>query len=58
MTKQAHEPGPGRSTSSAAFDARKKEIAQRNEEAQKEARKLRAAREEAQARRRRQDNLR
>ncbi len=58
MTKQAHEPGPGRSTSGAAFDAHKKEIAQRNEEAQKEARKLRAAREEAQARRRRQENLR
>ncbi len=57
MTKQANDPGPGRSTSDAAFSARKKEIAQRNEQAQKEARKLRAAREEAQARRRQQENL-
>jgi hypothetical protein len=58
VTKQTQEPGPGRSTSDAAFIARKKEIAQRNEQAQKEARKLRAAREEAQIRRRRQAELR
>lgn len=58
MMKQTNEPGPGRSTSDAAFIARKKEIAQRNEQAQKEARKLRAAREEAQVRRRRQEDLR
>jgi hypothetical protein len=38
--------------------ALKKEIAQRNEQAQKEARKLRTAREEAQVRRRRQEDLR
>ena len=58
MTKQTHEPGPGRSTSDAAFVALKKEIAQRNEQAQKEARKLRTAREQEQVRRRRQEDLR
>ena len=58
MTKQTYEPGPGRSTSDAAFVALKKEIAQRNEHAQKEARKLRAAREQEQVRRRRQEDLR
>ena len=58
MTKQAHEPGPGRSTSDAAFIALKKEIAQRNEQVQKEARKLRTAREQEQVRRRREEDLR
>jgi hypothetical protein len=58
VTKQTQEPGPGRSTSDAAFIALKKEIAQRNEQAQKEARKVRTAREEAQVRRRRQEDLR
>ena len=58
MSKQTHEPGPGRSTSDAAFIALKKEIAQRNEQAQKEARKLRTAREQEQVRRRRQEDLR
>ena len=58
MTKQTHEPGPGRSTSDAAFIALKKEIAQRNENAQKEARKIRTAREQEQVRRRRQEDLR
>jgi hypothetical protein len=58
VTKQTQEPGPGRSTSDAAFIALKKEIAQRNEHAQKEARKLRAAREQEQLRRRRQEDLR
>jgi hypothetical protein len=58
VTKQIHQPGPGRSTSDAAFIARKKEIAQRNEQAQKEARKVRTAREDAQVRRRRQEDLR
>jgi hypothetical protein len=38
-------PGPGRSTSEAAVNQLKKEIALRNEEAQKTARKKRAARE-------------
>jgi hypothetical protein len=57
MTKQTQEPGPGRSTSDAAFTAVKKEIAQRNEETQKKARKLRAAREQEQVRLRRQRDL-
>ena len=38
-------PGPGRSTSEAAINALKKEIARRNEEAQRAGRKRRAARE-------------
>ena len=40
-------PGPGRSTSEAAVNEIKKEIARRNEEAQKTARKKRAASEKA-----------
>lgn len=40
-------PGPGRSTSEAAVNQLKEEIARRNEEAQKAARKKRAAREKA-----------
>ena len=58
VTKQTQEPGPGRSTSEAAFIALKKEIAQRNEETQKQARKVRTAREQEQVRRRRQQDLR
>ena len=58
MTKQVQEPGPGRSTSDAAFAARTKDIAERNEHAQKEARKLRVAREQEKVRRRRQEDLR
>ena len=38
-------PGPGRSTSEAAVNELKKEIARRNEETQQAARKKRAARE-------------
>ena len=57
MTKQTLAPGPGRSTADAALTARKKDIAQRNEHAQKEARKLRAARDRDQLRRRREDDL-
>jgi hypothetical protein len=38
-------PGPGRSTSETAVNELKKEIARRNEEAQKAGRKKRAARE-------------
>ncbi len=38
-------PGPGRSTSEAAIIELKKEIARRNEEAQRAARKKRASRE-------------
>lgn len=41
-------PGPGRSTSEAAVSEVKKEIARRNEEAQKVGRKKRAAREKSQ----------
>lgn len=58
VTKQTYEPGPGRSTSTAAFTALTKDIAQRNEQAQKEARKLRTAREQEQIRRRREDDRR
>lgn len=58
MTKQTLAPGPGRSTADEAFTALKKEIAQRNEYAQREARKLRAARDREQLRRRREDDLR
>ena len=49
MPKQNHEPGPGRSTSDAAFNEIKKDVAQRNEQAHKEARKLRHERDRLQA---------
>jgi hypothetical protein len=58
VTNQTDEPGPGRLTSYAAFTALKKEIAQRYEHAQKEARELRAAGEQKQVRRRRRKDLR
>jgi hypothetical protein len=68
VTEQTHEPGagrstepgpgPGRSTSDAAFAKLKREIAQRNEQTQNEGRKLRAARESEAVRRRRQEDLR
>jgi hypothetical protein len=48
VTAQLHGPGPGRSTADAAFDEAKREIARRNEQAQKAARKARTAREEKQ----------
>jgi len=57
MTKPTLEPGPGRSTSEAAFNEVRKEIAQRNERAHQAARKLRTARDRAQALRRRRDDL-
>ena len=58
MAKQTHEPGPGRSTAEAAFNDLRKEIAQRNERAHQEARKLRTARDQEQVRKRRlQDAL-
>lgn len=47
-------PGPGRSTSDAAFNALRKEIAQRNERAHQDARKVRAAHDLEQVRRRRE----
>ena len=43
---ESNRPGPGRSTADSAFSERKKEIARRNEAAQKEGRKLRAEREQ------------
>ena len=49
-----HEPGPGRSTSEAAFNDLRKEIAQRNERAHQQSRKLRAARDREQVLRRRE----
>jgi hypothetical protein len=52
------EPGPGRSTSAAAFDALRKEIAQRNERTHQDARKVRAAHELEQIRRRREGDAR
>jgi hypothetical protein len=58
VTKQPDQPGPGRSKSDAAITALKKEIAQRNEQAQTQARTARAAREQEQARRRRQGDFR
>jgi hypothetical protein len=42
---ESNRPGPGRSTAEAAVSELKKEIARRNEAAQKAARKLRAERE-------------
>jgi hypothetical protein len=56
MTDRTHPPGPGRSTSDQALSARKKEIAQRNERAQKKGRELRAAREQEQVQRRRRED--
>jgi hypothetical protein len=58
VTKEPHQSGPARSTSDAAFITLKKEIAPRNEQAQKEARKLRTARQQELARRRRQGDIR
>ena len=58
MTKQTHEPGPGRSAPYAAFTALKTDIAQRYEHAEEEARKLRAAREQEDVQRRRREGLR
>lgn len=57
MPKQIQQPGPGRSTAAAAFDEVRKEIAQRNEQAHRKARKIRDERERAQAIARRQRDL-
>lgn len=61
MPKRQQEPGPkpqapapGRSTSEAAFNALRKEIAQRNERAHQDARKVRAAHDLEQIRKRRE----
>ena len=48
VTAEPHSPGPGRSTADAAVDEAKKEIARRNEQAQKAARRARIAREQKQ----------
>ncbi len=42
---ESNSPGPGRSTADEAFNEVKKEVARRNEEAHKAARKIRVARE-------------
>lgn len=55
---ESSSPGPGRSTADGALSEVKKEVARRNEEAHKAARKLRVAREKEQlARRRNLDRL-
>jgi hypothetical protein len=54
MAEQTQEPGPGRSTSDRAFNELIKEVAARNEQAHKEARKLRTEREREDILRRRQ----
>lgn len=46
------EPGPGKSTSEAAFNELRRQVAQRNEQASQAARKRRAAREQEQRLRR------
>lgn len=43
---ETNSPGPGRSTSEAALNEVKREVARRNEAAQKEARKRRTEREQ------------
>jgi hypothetical protein len=53
-----HEPGPGRSTSEAAFEEIRKDVAQRNEQAHKAALKLRQERDRKQAILRREQDLR
>jgi hypothetical protein len=57
MSSQTHEPGPGRSTSTAAFNEVVKEIAQQNERAHKEAKRLRAIRDAKEALMRRRHDL-
>jgi hypothetical protein len=51
---ESSRPGPGRTTAEAAVSELKKEIARRNEETQKAARKLRAERERRLLERRRE----
>ena len=54
MMAEPRSPGSGRSTSDAAFTELKKQVARRNEEAQKAARKVRTKREREQIARRRE----
>jgi hypothetical protein len=58
MTEAPNQPGPGRATSERAFDQLTKEIAQRNERAQRAARKVRDAREQEKLAIRRRDDQR
>ena len=51
------EPGPGKSTSEAAFNDHRKQIAQRNKQASQQARRRRAVREQEQLPRRRERNF-
>ena len=53
---ESSRPGPGRSTADEALNEVKEQVARRNEEAQKAARKLRAARAEEQLERRRKSH--
>jgi hypothetical protein len=59
MPEQTHEPGPGRSTSEAAFNALKNDVAQRNARAHAEAHALRseADRRKATERRERENRV-
>jgi hypothetical protein len=57
MTEKVHEPGHGRATAEAAFNDLRKKIAERNEEVQKVARKLRTKREDRELAERRERDL-
>jgi hypothetical protein len=54
---ELQEPGPGRSTAEPAFDALRKQVAERNERAHEESRKRRAAKDREQILRRRAEDL-
>jgi hypothetical protein len=54
MTKRQNHPGPGKSTSEAALDEVKKQVAERNRQAHLEARKRREPREKELAAKRRE----
>ena len=55
MTERVNHPGPGRSTSEAAFNEIKKKIAERNEKAHRAERERREPRERMMADKRRKD---
>ena len=57
MMSESTRPAPGQSTADKALSEVKKQVALRNEEAHKAARKLRAARDKEQLARRRQLDL-
>jgi hypothetical protein len=58
MTDRNHEPGPGRSTAQAAFNELTRAVALSNEQAHKEAKKLRQERDRKQVLLRRRQDLR